>query len=87
MLSCHKILFIYHTVLSKSKRTKKLYNTAKDYVAELLEDEFIEGGHFFSNKALQKILKDAFGPGVWRDYLTPKVQQLLRLIISRDPVC
>ena len=24
--------------------------------------------------------------GVWEDYLVPKVQSILRLIISRDPV-
>ena len=69
------------------KALRNLYKNAKDFVQDLLENDFIEGGNFFGTKALKKVLKDAFGPGVWKDYLTNKVEQLLRLIISRDPVC
>ena len=36
----------------------------------------------FANKALNKRAMD----GVWKDYLVPKAQQVLRLIVSRDPV-
>ena len=65
-------------------KTKKFYKAAQDYVQELLENEHIEGLKHFAMKALDKAVMD--GLGVWKDYLVPKVQSILRLIISRDPV-
>ena len=66
-------------------RTKKFYKAARDYVQELLENEHIEGLKHFATKALDKAVMDGVS-GVWKDYLVPKVQSILRLIISRDPV-
>ena len=62
-------------------RTKEFYKVAREYVQELLENEHIEGLKHFATKALDKAVM-----GVWKDYLVPKVQSILRLIISRDPV-
>ena len=62
-------------------RTKKFYKAARDYVKELLENENIEGLKHFTKKASDKV-----GKGVWKDYLVPKLQSVLRLIVSRDPV-
>ena len=66
-------------------RTKKFYKAARDYVQQLLENEHIEGLKHFATKALDKVVMDGIR-GVWKDYLVPKVQSILRLIISRDPV-
>lgn len=66
-------------------RTKKFYKAARDYVQELLENEHIEGLKHFATKALDKAVMDGVS-GVWKDYFVPKVQSILRLIISRDPV-
>ena len=75
----------YLVELLNSMRTKKFYKAAQDYVQELLENEHIEGLKHFATKALNKALMDGLR-GVWEDYLVPKVQSILRLIISRDPV-
>jgi hypothetical protein len=66
-------------------RTKKFYKAARAYVQELLENEHIEGLKHFATKALNKAIMDGIR-GVWKEYLVPKVQSILRLIISRDPV-
>ena len=66
-----------------SKKTKKLYKAAKDSIEGLLDNDLIEGVNFFGKKALNKAIMD----GVWKDYFVPKLQQILRLIVSRDPVC
>lgn len=71
--------------LLNSMRTKKFYKAARDYIQELLENEHIEGLKHFATKALDKAVMDGIR-GVWKDYLVPKVQSILRLIISRDPV-
>ena len=70
--------------LLKSEATKKLYKAAKDYVERLLENEFIEGAKHLATKAIDSASKALFK--AWKDYLVPKVQEILRLIISRDPV-
>ena len=64
-------------------KTKKLYKAAKDSIEDLLDNDFIEGANFFGKKALKKKIMDR----VWKDYFVPKLQQILRLIVSRDPVC
>lgn len=71
--------------LLNSMRTKKFYKTAREYVKELLENEHIEGLKHFATKALDKASMDGVRR-VWKDYLVPKAQSILRLIISRDPV-
>ena len=80
----YKIYHFYAYFLAEllnSVRTKKFYKAARDYVQELLENEHIEGLKHFATKALDKVVM-----GVWKDYLDPKVQSILRLIVSRDPV-
>ena len=75
---------MYIPELLKSKATKKLYKAAKDYVERLLENELIEGAKYFATKAIDNESKALLK--AWKDYLVPKVQEILRLIVSRDPV-
>lgn len=69
-------------------RTRKLYKAAREYVQGLLENEFVEGFKEFVKKALDKLLMDGTKGAInrWKDYLIPKAQAILRLIVSRDPV-
>ena len=77
---------MHTTELLKSKATKKLYKAAKDYVERLLKNELIESLRVKDivtkaiNKESRALLK------AWKDYLVPKIQTILKLIVSRDPV-
>ena len=69
-------------------RAKKFYKAARDYVQDLLENDILEGLKVFATKAIDKLVMDGIKDTIrnWKDYLIPKVEAILRLIVSRDPV-
>ena len=70
-------------------RTRKLYKAAKDLVQGFVENGFVEVLEKFATKGVDKFLMDSIKGllNKWKDYLIPKAQAILRLIVSRDPVC
>ena len=72
---------MYIPELLKSKATRKLYKAAKGFAEQ---NEFIEAVKYFVTKAINR--KSRALLKAWKDYLVPKEQAILRLIVSRDPV-
>ena len=68
-----------YTELLDSKRARKLYKAAKDFVKDSLENEFVEGFKQYATKTLDKYLMDGIKGFLkkWKDYLVPKAQAAL----------